>query len=106
TNPNAGDTGTTVCTVATLHKGDIATFVGTYTVGSVTAGDTIDNTATVSNDISDGNSSNDSGTASVPVISSPCVLTCPSNITQDADSGQAGAVVNYATPSHTGNCGQ
>jgi uncharacterized repeat protein (TIGR01451 family) len=107
TNPNAGETGNTVCTVAAMVRGDVATFVATYTVGSgVTAGTTIDNTASVANDVADSNSSNDSETASVPVMVSPCVITCPSSIIQDADPGQAGAVITYATPSHTGDCGQ
>jgi uncharacterized repeat protein (TIGR01451 family) len=106
TNPSSGTTGTTVCTVPTLQNGDIATFVATYLVGNTaSAGSTIDNTATVSTSTSDSNSSNDSSTASVPVMSSPCVLTCPSNITQNADSGQSGAVVTYSDPTHTGDCG-
>jgi uncharacterized repeat protein (TIGR01451 family) len=107
TNPAVGDTGTTVCTIAALAKGESAVFLATYLVDSgASAGSSIDNTATASNTVSDSNSSNDSSTASVAVASAPCVLTCPSNITQQADSGQAGAIVNYPAVTSTGDCGQ
>lgn len=110
TNPAAGATGTTVCTIPTLHKGDVSTFLATYQVnGGVSAGTTIDNTASISNSVPDSNSANDSSTASVPVMSSPCVLSCPSDITQNVDdpnNPQNGAVVNYSNPGHTGDCGQ
>lgn len=106
-NPASGDTGTTVCTTASLSRGDTAIFLATYLVDSgVSAGDSISNTATVSSTVSDSNTANNSSTASVPVTSAPCVLTCPSNITQPADSGQAGAVVTYSTPTTSGDCGQ
>jgi len=107
TNPAAGATGTSTCTIATLARGENAVFLATYMVDNGAAtGSSISNTAAISNTIPDSNNRNDSSTASVTVLGSPCVLTCPSNITQDADSGQAGAIVNYATPSHTGDCGQ
>jgi uncharacterized repeat protein (TIGR01451 family) len=107
TNPSSGATGSTVCTVPALNIGDTATFVATYLVdGGVSAGSTIDNTATISSSVADSNTANNSSTASLTVMSSPCVLTCPSNITQNADPGQAGAVVTYSNPTHTGACGQ
>jgi uncharacterized repeat protein (TIGR01451 family) len=107
TSPNPGDVGATVCTVASFARNAVATFVGTYTAdANVATGASIDNTASVSNDIADSNSSNDSATASVPVLSAPCVLTCPSNIVQDTDPGQAGAIVTYSAPTSTGDCGQ
>ena len=34
-----------------------------------------------------------------------CVLSCPANITVSNDPGQCGAIVNYPTPTYTGNCG-
>jgi uncharacterized repeat protein (TIGR01451 family) len=106
-NPTAGSTGTTVCTLPSLARGETAAFVATYLVNNgVSAGSSIDNTATISNTINDSNSFNDSSTASIPVMSAPCVLTCPSNITQAADAGQAGAVVTYPAVTSTGDCGQ
>ncbi len=34
-----------------------------------------------------------------------CAVTCPSNVTVMASSGQCGATVNYAAPTTTGSCG-
>jgi hypothetical protein len=34
-----------------------------------------------------------------------CTLSCPSNIVQDNDPGQCGAIVNYPAPTFSGNCG-
>jgi autotransporter-associated beta strand protein len=34
----------------------------------------------------------------------PCSITCPANVTQANDSGQCGAIVNYAAPTTTGAC--
>jgi uncharacterized repeat protein (TIGR01451 family) len=106
-NPSSGGTGTTVCTIASLSKGDTAIFLATYLVDSgVPAGSSITNTATVSNTVSDSSPKNDSSTASVPVRSSPCVLTCPSNVTETAASGDNGAIVTYSAPTTSGSCGQ
>ncbi|HSE30632.1 MAG TPA: immunoglobulin-like domain-containing protein, partial [Pyrinomonadaceae bacterium] len=41
----------------------------------------------------------------VTVVNAPCQLSTPENITTVADTGQAGAVVSYATPTATGDCG-
>ncbi|HVS80565.1 MAG TPA: immunoglobulin-like domain-containing protein [Pyrinomonadaceae bacterium] len=107
TNPTAGTTGTTTCTIATLDKGAVATFIATYKVdGSATPGTQISNTANISSGTPDANNLNNASTAFVTVAAAPCVLTCPSNITQGVDSGQAGAIVNYSTPTSTGACGQ
>ena len=38
-------------------------------------------------------------------MNAPCQLSTPENITVSADSGQAGAVVTYTTPTGTGDCG-
>ncbi|HKS42191.1 MAG TPA: HYR domain-containing protein [Blastocatellia bacterium] len=35
----------------------------------------------------------------------PCVLTCPSDVTQANDPNQCGATVNYPAPTTTGTCG-
>jgi len=107
TNPTAGsNSGDTVCTIASLARGDEATFVATYEVsGGTTSGTVISNTASVSTTTADPNSNNNSSTAELPVSPAPCNITSPDNITVDADSGQSGAVVTYATPSYTGDCG-
>jgi uncharacterized repeat protein (TIGR01451 family) len=106
TGPMRGDTGTTTCTIASLARGESATFVATYLVGNVSTGTVISNTATASSTTADPNSLNNSSTAELQVISSPCQLSIPANITVSADLGQSGAVVTYATPTGTGNCGQ
>lgn len=38
-------------------------------------------------------------------VGGACTITCPANMTQANDSGQCGAVVNYAAPTTTGTCG-
>jgi uncharacterized repeat protein (TIGR01451 family) len=113
TNPADEATGTTVCTIPSLARGEVASFLATYKVDTgVSSGSLISNTATVTVTppsgvtITDTNPDNDSSTASVPVASAPCVLTGPDNITVPADAGQAGAVVTYATPTTSGDCGQ
>jgi uncharacterized repeat protein (TIGR01451 family) len=122
TNPNVGDTGTTTCLISNLDwpQNAVATFVATYQVnGGVSVGTEISNRADIasidipasgntpaSSATPDGNNLNNSSSDSVSVAAAPCVLTPPSNIDVNADSGQAGAVVTYATPSSTGDCGQ
>ncbi|HEU4833391.1 MAG TPA: immunoglobulin-like domain-containing protein [Pyrinomonadaceae bacterium] len=105
TNPNVGETGTSTCTIASLARGDKAIFVATYVVDTVSNGTIISNTASVSTTTDDPNSDNNSQTASATVVNAPCVLSTPDNITTSADTGQAGAVVTYATPTGTGDCG-
>jgi uncharacterized repeat protein (TIGR01451 family) len=113
-NPAANSgTGASVCSIASLNKGDTATFVATYDVsGTASAGDEIFNTASISgltSDNPDGTDDqhplNNSTTGTTTVDSSPCVLTCPTDIIQDVDSGQAGAIVIYPAPTSTSNCG-
>src|SRR5215471_18573195 len=104
-SPAAGATGTTTCTVATLNNGDTATFLATYQVnGGASTGSSISDTANISSDTFDNHNgaldahgvptpNNNTATATATVSTAPCVLSCPSNITQDADPGQAGAIV-------------
>ena len=105
TSPNDGDTGTTTCNIASLARDESAIFVATYVVGNVSNGSVISNTATASSSTPDPNTDNNSSTAEIAVVNAPCQLSTPDNITQDADSGQAGAVVTYTTPTGTGDCG-
>jgi hypothetical protein len=106
TNPTPGSTGNTVCTIANLARGDEATFVATYEIGAVSGGTVISNTATVSSTTPDPNEGSNSSTSEGTVAGSPCQIATPDNITVDADAGQAGAVVSYATPTYSGDCGQ
>lgn len=108
TSPMVGsNSGSTICTVASLARGDKAIFLATYEVaGGTPIGTEISNTANLASATSDSNDENNSSTGMATVAATPCTLTCPSNITVPADSGQAGAVVTYSTPGSTGNCGQ
>jgi hypothetical protein len=106
TSPNAGDTGTTICTIGSLARGASAVFVATYQVGAVPNGTVISNTSSATSTTPDPNSENNSSTAILEVVSAACQLSSPNNITVSADSGQAGAIVTYTTPTGTGDCGQ
>src|ERR1051325_1169798 len=107
-SPNVGDTGTTVCTITSLARGATASFVATYQIGAVANGTIISNTATVTSsttDVVNPDVDNNTSTATVTVANTPCQLSSTDNITVSADSGQAGAVVTYTTPTGTGDCG-
>src|ERR1051325_2932984 len=108
TSPNVGETGSTVCTITSLARGETAFFVGTYQVGTVPNGSVISNTATVTSttaDVPNPDVDNNTSTATVDVLNTPCQLSTQENITVSADTGQAGAVVTYTTPTGTGDCG-
>ena len=110
TNPTTGETGTTTCNITTLMSGESAVFLATYVVDTVSNGTVISNTASVTTTTPDPTTGdpekdNDSSTVEVTVVNAPCQLSTPENITVSADSGQAGAVVTYTTPTGTGDCG-
>jgi len=105
TNPTEGEVGTTNCTVSSLARGETAVFVATYVVDTVPNGTIISNTASVNSTTADPNTDNNTETADVTVINAACVLSTPDNITVSVDTGQAGAVVTYVTPTATGDCG-
>ena len=109
TSPNVGETGSTVCTITSFAKGETANFLATYQVDTVPNGTVISNTATVTSGTTDppnpNGGDNNSSTATVDVLNTPCQLSTQENITVSADSGQAGAVVTYTTPTGTGDCG-
>ena len=105
TNPNEGEVGTTTCTIASLGRGETAVFVATYVVDTVSNGTIISNTASVASTTPDPKTDNNSETASATVVNAPCQLSTPDNITTSVDTGQAGAVVTYVTPTGTGDCG-
>ena len=105
TNPNTGESGTTTCTIASLGRGETATFLATYLVDTVANGTVLSNTASVTTTTSDPDEDNNTSSVEVTVANAPCLLSTPENITVDADAGQAGAVVTYTTPTGTGDCG-
>ncbi len=105
TSPNEGETGTTTCTVSSLGREETAFFIATYVVDTVSNGTIISNTASVSTTTDDPNTDDNSETVSATVVNAPCTLSTPDNITTSVDTGQAGAVVTYDTPTGTGDCG-
>ncbi len=109
TFPNVNETGSTVCTITSLGRGETAFFLATYQIDNVANGTVISNTATVSSGTTDppnpNEEDNNTSTATVDVLNTPCQLATQENITVSADSGQAGAVVTYTTPAGTGDCG-
>ena len=105
TNPNTGETGTTTCSITTLARGESAVFLATYVVDTVANGTVLSNTVSAISTTPDPNEENNSSSAETTVVNAPCQLSTPENITVSADSGQAGAVVTYTTPTGTGDCG-
>jgi uncharacterized repeat protein (TIGR01451 family) len=110
TNPAASaTTGTSVCTIASLNRGESATFLATYNVAGASSGSVISNTASVTTttfEAPNPNGDNNTSTSEVPVAATACQLSVPANIIVPADTGAAGALVTYTTPTGTGDCGQ
>jgi hypothetical protein len=121
TNPAVGDTlGSSDCTIASLGRGESATFLATY-VATGASGSLISHTGSVSSTTTtDPKDVNNSSTAELSVkgvegetctVNCPdetCTLACPVDITVTADAtsgGVSGAFVNYGAASGTGNCG-
>jgi uncharacterized repeat protein (TIGR01451 family) len=101
-----GDSGATVCTIASMPAGEVAIFSITYNVASSTPADTlITNTASVTNTVNDVNPVDNEDSGETVVTDAPCTVGCPENITVQADAGQAGAIVTYEAPTHSGSCG-
>jgi uncharacterized repeat protein (TIGR01451 family) len=108
--------GVTTCTTGaggSLAAGDTATFTFLYSVnGGTPDGTVILNTASVVSDTTEPQSqrSDDSATTQATVTSAstpPCTIACPSDITTNNDPQAANpcvAVVNYTTPTASGNC--
>jgi uncharacterized repeat protein (TIGR01451 family) len=101
-------TGSITCTIATLPVNAVAVFTVAFNVNSGTPSDTvITNSATISSTTTEPRPADNSASTSATVVatSTVCSLNCPSNITQDNDPNQCSAVVNYSTPTTSGNCG-
>jgi uncharacterized repeat protein (TIGR01451 family) len=113
TTPEAGSsTGDSICTIASLARGESAVFVAAYDVlTGLSPGTVISNTASVSSSTADPNVANNSSTANQLVsgaAAETCTLDCPDNVVVTADTtsgGQPGAFVSFAAASVTGNCG-
>jgi uncharacterized repeat protein (TIGR01451 family) len=108
TNPGVGGTGTSTCTIPSLAANTTAIFTFVYTVNStVPVGTLISNAATVSSSTSELFQSDNTARYQTSVGSTPppnpCTLTCPSNVS--ATTTTCTAVVTYATPTTSGNCG-
>ena len=121
------DTATTTCTIESMPAGSVAIFSITYTVDAGTPADTlITNTAEVYSDTKDRNDPDDPEDPNDYFLNSniteenfadnvdsgetltsaaPCVVSCPTDIVQQADVGQAGAIVTYTAPEASGSCG-
>src|SRR6266404_174800 len=105
--------GVTTCTGGSLAAGENATFNLLYSVNGGTPDNTVIlNTASVVSDTAEPQSqtSDDSATTQATVTSTataPCVIACPSDITTNNDpqaSNPCVVVVNYTTPTASGNC--
>jgi uncharacterized repeat protein (TIGR01451 family) len=108
TRPTVGAAGDTTCTKATMAVGETASFTAVYLIsGTASNGADLTDTVDVESDTFDShdgsNTSTVEGTASNP-NPPPCTISCPANVTQDSDPGQAGAIVNYTAPTSLGTC--
>jgi uncharacterized repeat protein (TIGR01451 family) len=115
TTPAAGDTGTITCTIASLARGDGASFDFAYGVNpAVPVGTVISNTATISSDTAELQSGDNTSTASVTVRntgggSGTCSIACPEDITTPANTvdqnNDPGAIVHFPPPAGNTECG-
>lgn len=100
-----GDSGSTVCTIASMPADTVSIFTFTYNVPRGTPADTaIINSATVSSTTTERNEADNTDTAETLTDSTPCVVSCPTSITVQADANQAGAFVTFDAPTSTGDC--
>ncbi|MBA3242773.1 MAG: HYR domain-containing protein, partial [Acidobacteria bacterium] len=117
TNPAAGSTGTTNCTIGSLPAGAASEFLFIYEVGStVPVDEFIVNTATVTSSTADRNDLDNSSSAAAVVVGAGggtvCVLECPNDIAVAANAthngqpdGQPGAFVTFGSGEPIGDCG-
>jgi len=121
TTPSLGDSsGSTNCTIASLGRGESATFLATYEATGPSGG-SIATSGSVTSTTTDPANDNNSSTTQMPIkgvegetctVDCPddetCSLVCPVNITASANatsSGVLGAFVTYGAASGLGNCG-
>ncbi len=107
TSPSAGGTGSSTCTIATLPANTTAVLQFIFQVDSAAApGTEVSSTATVSSSTAEIFEADNTFTASVTVTPQTCDISCPSDITQEKDPGECGAIIVYDTPVGSGpSCG-
>jgi uncharacterized repeat protein (TIGR01451 family) len=110
--PGPGGTGTITCTIPTLARGDSIIFeITLQVIPGTAAGTQLSNTATVAANTNDPISDNNSSTASLIVSdtgTATCTLTCPGDMTVEANTTQAGnpgAFIDFSAASGVGSCG-
>jgi hypothetical protein len=109
TTPAVDTSGTTLCTKSSMAKDEAAGFIITYKVNAAIGNGTeLASSVSVASDTTERSAANNSSDETVNASNpSPpnCTISCPANITQDSDPGQAGAIVNYTAPTTAGTCG-
>jgi uncharacterized repeat protein (TIGR01451 family) len=116
TTPAVGGTGAISCTIASLARGDSASFDLAYTInGTATVGTVISNTATASSDTGEVAPADNASTLSATVGGTggggggTCTVACPDDITTPANtvdgSNNPGAIVHFSPPSGNLACG-
>lgn len=109
TSPAVGSaSGTVSCTIASLPANATAIFTLAFNVtAGASDGTIITSTASISSNTNDPRSSDNTSSVQTTVTgnSAVCTLNCQSNVTANNDANQCSAVVNYSTPSTSGDCG-
>jgi uncharacterized repeat protein (TIGR01451 family) len=107
-----GDPSDSDCTIASLAKGEQATFTARYHTNGVAANTSSTYSATVSGETAelnaDDNTASGEFTVAVTAVTTDCTLLCPDNITALADTtegGERGAHVTFAGAEPSGDCG-
>jgi uncharacterized repeat protein (TIGR01451 family) len=106
-DPGAGNTGTTVCSIAGLARDETATFTVIYQVNAGTPEKTVLlDSASITNGVAELRSPDNAGADVATVGPSGCVVTCPADITMGNDQDAYGATVNYPSQATgLGTCG-
>lgn len=107
-NPPAGDaSGAITCTIPALPSGHTAVFTFVFKVDPRAPTETeISDEASVASQTDELREANNKASFSTSVTSPtpPCAVTCPANLTINADPNESGAVVSYQTPTRSGDC--
>ena len=106
TNPSAG------CTIASLPVNTLASFTFVYNVnGGTPNGTVITNTATIASSTNELHQPDNTATYNTRVVSapapSPCIITCPANLTLNNDPNATNPctkIVTYSTATISGDC--
>ena len=102
-----GAKGAGVCAIESLPVNAEVGFAFVYRIDpGAPKGSAVSSTAMVSSGTAELYPADNTATATANITPQPCTLECPANIVRPKQSGQCGAVVNYAVPTATGsNCG-